>query len=243
MGGLLPPEYFRHVLEMQQTALQHQFIYVEVDTVIVGKARSMIVETALLNNPDVLFWVDSDTLIPPHASALIDQALELGVVSGVYYARRQPYTPQVYIQATEPTLHGMYWPDVELPESGLHRRDAVGHGCIAVRTDIYFRLQEAWDPRVLKAYEALEGVDQDIADMIRNFSPFYEFLDRKGEDLYFCERLRDIGQDIWVNCDVQCLHLTDIPISKEHFKYLVDNNLLKRIGDEAAVVDPTDPGS
>lgn len=243
MGNAVIPEYFRHVMEMQHTALSHTFIYIEVDTEIVGKARTMITETALANNPDVLFWVDSDTLIPPHASVLIEQALELGVVSGVYYSRRQPYTPHVYIKAEEPGLLGMYWPDVSLPETGMWRRDAIGHGCVAVRTDVYHKLREHWNDRIAKASSALAQIDPELADLVEKLSPWYEFLDRKGEDLYFSERLRNIEQDIWVNCDVQCLHMSSIPISKDHFKYLVDKKLIRKVGDGAEMAIPSDPGT
>lgn len=227
-GGAVIPDYYRAILEMQVAWPQHQFIQIEVDMMIVGKARNVLVNTTLPLNAEVLFWVDNDTLIPPNAGILIDQALELGVVSGVYYNRRSPYTPQVYIKATEPEVKNMYWPDVELPDTGMVRRDAVGAGCLAMRADLFTKLQDAWVPRRTAAAEAIRKFDPGIAEIVELLSPWFEFLDRKGEDLYICERLRDIGQDVWVNCDIQCKHLSLIAIEQAHFKFLVDSGMLKK---------------
>ena len=234
-GGSVIPDYYRAVLEMQSAWPQHQFIQIEVDMMIVGKARNVLVATALPLKPEVIFWVDNDTLIPPNAGILIEQAIQLGVVSGVYYNRRNPYTPQIYIKAVEPEYKGKYWPDVDIPDVGMVRRDAVGAGCLVMREDIFAKLEAAWIPRRDAAARAIREFDPGIADIVELLSPWFEFLDRKGEDLYICERLADIGQDVWVNCDVQCKHLSLIPIERAHFRFLLDSGILKKgtpVGEE-----------
>jgi hypothetical protein len=172
-----------------------------------------------------MFFVDNDVMVPPNAGDLIEQAAQLGVVSGVYYNRRPPYTPQVYHLATEPQYYGMYWPELEIREGGLERRDAVGAGCLAIRFDVFSKLKEYWTPR----FEAASHLasEETLHHLICNLSPWFEFLDRKGEDLYFCERLRGIDQDVWINYDVQCEHVTAVPINKAHFKVLLDQGVIK----------------
>ena len=244
IAELISPKYHRAVMEMQNATTQHQFLFVEVDTMIIGKARNMIVQSALPHNPEVLFWIDADTLVPPHAGQLIDQALDLGIVSGIYYNRRPPFTPQVYTAAKEDELFGMYWPDIKVPDSGLHRRDAIGAGCVAIRMDIYHQLEDLWKPRVETAYKLLKEVDRPIAEIVKHLSPWYEFLDRKGEDLYFCERIGELGLDIWINADVQCGHLAETLVTKEYFDYLVENDLVQKMEykDGEMVIPPVPVG-
>jgi hypothetical protein len=189
----------------------------------------------MANNVDVLWFVDNDIGVPPNAGILIDQALQLGVVSGLYFNRRPPFTPQVYRKATEEDYKGMYWPLIEIPDEGLRQEDAVGAGCLAVRIDIFQRLVDHWKPYIEGAKELLAPYPQ-LQDIVGGLSPWFEFLDRKGEDLYFSERLTEIGQEIWVNYDVVCEHYGIQAVGAANFRYLMDNNLLR--------LDPTlSPGT
>jgi hypothetical protein len=208
---------------MQNQFPQHMFIHVEVDTQIVGKARNLLVQASQGEKPDLIWFVDNDTLIPPHAGVLIDQAMDLGVVTGVYFNRRPPYHPQVYKIAEEPEYSGMYWPLIDYPSSGLRKEDAIGAGCVCIRMDIFEKLDVAWNPLREGAAAVLESAGYvQFARIVGRLSPWFEFLDRKGEDLYFSERLRDIGQDIWVNYDIKCIHLTTVGITEEHFQAIRD---------------------
>jgi len=228
-GGLVDPRYYRGITVMQTSCPQHRFIFVEVDTQIIGKARNMLIEMALLQDPkpDVVWFVDNDVLIPPTAGELVDLALNMGVVSGVYYARRPPYTPQIYLAATEPEFVGKYWPEINMPENGIWPKDAVGAGLLCIRTDILVQLQEMWTPRFGACASLLQANGyEDVANIVQGLSPWFEFLDKKGEDLYFCERLKLLGYKVWVNYDIRAQHLTVIPIDRTHFEYLVANNLI-----------------
>jgi hypothetical protein len=140
----------------------------------------------------------------------------LGVVSGVYYNRRPPYHIQAYKAAEEEEYAGMYWPLADYPGGGLDKADAVGAGCLVVRSDVFTTLEEVWVERVEKAADVLTN-DSALSMIVSRLSPWFEFLDRKGEDMYFSERLRDIGQEIWVNYDVKCAHNAVVPIVEDHW--------------------------
>ena len=99
--GLIAPDFYQSVLGMQNQFRQHQFLHVEIGMQIVGKARNDLVKTALGANVDVIWFIDSDVLVPLNSGILIDQALKLGIVSGLYFGRRPPYTPQLYQRAKE----------------------------------------------------------------------------------------------------------------------------------------------
>lgn len=226
-ADLVRPDLYRALLVMQNQFPQHQFIHVEVDTQIVGKARNMLVVAARGVESDLLWFIDNDTLVPPHSGILIEQAMEQGVVSGVYYNRRPPYHPQVYKIAEEPEYEGMYWPVVDYPESGLRQEDAIGAGCFCIRMDIFELLTQRWEPLRERAAEVLRwkrfnGELNEFADIIEKISSWFEFLDRKGEDLYFSERLRAAGIPVWVNYDVKCVHMASVGIVEEHFLALKD---------------------
>lgn len=231
-GRPFNPVWHRYLMTLQGeiAAKGHTITNVEVDMMIVGKARNMTVSQSIALTPpaDVCWLIDDDVLVPPHATVLIDQALQLGVVSGVYYNRYMPYTPQVYKVATEDVYkerYHVYWPLVEdMPQSGLHKVDAVGAGCMVVATPVFQRLSAHFEPRYKEESEKLENPY--LRDIVRRLSPWFEFLNQKGEDIYFCERCSEIGQDVWINADVQCAHIAEVPIDKAQFQHLVDNNML-----------------
>lgn len=225
-AGAVRPDHTRALMEMQLATPQHQFTHIDVDLMIVGKARNMCVEAGLPANLDVMWMIDDDVVVPPHAGVLIDQALALGIVSGVYYSRRLPYTPQLYTKATEPEYAGKYWPWTDEIPTKMFKIDAVGAGCLAVNTQVFYRMRDEITG-MLRSQAEKVSVSW-IADTLRGLSPWFEFLDKKGEDMYFCERAHDCGLDIWVNPEVQCLHIGEIPISKAHFDYLRDSGQLKR---------------
>ena len=256
-AGRVPPDYFRHVLAMQgqPDGLKHKFFHVEIDHAIVGKARNVCVETAraAVQDLDVVWFIDDDVLVPPHAGKIIDECMQLGVVTGLYFNRHNPYTPQIYRQANEKEYAGpniMYWPIMEYPE-GLMVVDACGGGCLAIRADIFTKLEihnAATKQGLDEAHKLLvEWVELRAADspMIANFaakaveslynhrpvmSPFFEFTDAKGEDMYFCEQAKAIGQVVWCDTTIKCGHLSSIPIDETHFKFLKEHNMIRIIG-------------
>ena len=241
-GSRVPPDYYRHVLMMQGAWTQHQFRHAEVDMMIIGKARNMLVEMALTQEDvDVVWFIDDDTLIPPHAGKLIDEAMELGIVSGLYFSRRPPYTPQMYRRALESHLEGMYWPVVEYPETGLMVVDAVGGGCVAIRKDVLIQMKDYFDRRRETIFQNLRedlsnGRHNDLdwaLTYAKNLSPWFEFLDRKGEDMYFCEHAREAGHVIWLDLDVKCGHLGSMPIEEPHFNFLMEQGLVKFVPSDA----------
>ena len=226
-GEKLSPMVNRALLSMQNNYRQHEFLYVEVDTIIIGKARNMMVDTSLAQNVDVLFSIDDDVLVPENAGDLIEQSLALDIVSGIYYNRRMPYTPQIFKLAEEPAYKadGLYWPMLEFPsETDVFEVDAVGAGCMCVRASVYKKLREYWGDIFKTASEQI--THPAAAKLVADFSPWYEFLNKRGEDMYFCERAKEAGYSIWVNPTIQCQHLGQMAVAKEHFDYLKNNNLI-----------------
>jgi len=247
-AGMVNPEYYRRVLAMQGQFVQHVFYHMEVDLQIVGKARNILVESSInMTDAEVFWFIDNDVLIPPEAGVLVEQALEYGVVSGLYFSRRSPYTPQMYRLCRSEEEHGMYEAIFDYPSKGFVKADGVGAGCLAVRRDVFLRLQDHFKGKLDKALkvvsyrvrydrEARESFEW-LVKYSRNLSPWFEFLDRKGEDFYFCERCRDAGQMIWVNVGVKCEHVGQLAINEGHFQYLKENDLYIRLDHEGKPIE------
>lgn len=249
-AGGVRPDFYRALFVMQNAFRQHAFFHMEVDLMIVGKARNVITEGILATQnpqPDVLWYIDDDVKVPEQSGVLIEQAMEYGIVSGLYFNRHQPYTPQMYKLSSYAGEEGMYEPIADYPDEGLMVVDAVGAGCLAVRRDVLTTMKE-------KHLEHLKAAEEAIRYQLRNdgreraefewlmtyahtLSPWFEFLDQKGEDFYFCERARESGFMTMVNPGVKCGHMGEIEIAEAHFKYLKDNNLYFRVAPDGTVRD------
>jgi len=242
---------------MQNETHQHTFIHAEVDMMLVGKARNELVKISNSVKADVMWFIDDDVLISSDAGKLVDEALQLGIVGGLYCNRRPPYTPQAYRRATEPEYAGtnqLYWPILDYPE-GLMVVDALGAGCLAIRADVFRKMEEVQaealeqrsrDMKSLTSilsmlddsprHQALKIV-QNLSNHVRRLSPWFEFLDEKGEDLYFCEQARDAGFAIWWDTTVKCMHLGYTPITEANFKWMHQQGLIRRMGPDGKPLD------
>jgi hypothetical protein len=235
--GGRPSELNRRIGLMQVQFPQHEFSFVEIDLMIIGKARNMLLETAMSGTEAEVFWfIDRDTFPPPHAGVLVDQAMELGIVSGLYFSRRMPYTPQAYLRAMEENAQGMYWPLLEYPSAGLMVVDAVGGGCLCIRRDVLENISQHHQKKTEESLELVRNrlteaeslaAFEYLVEYSKSLSPWFEFLDKKGEDLYFCERARDAGHVIWLNVEVKCSHQGEMEFVEEHFIHLRDSGALQ----------------
>lgn len=72
---------------------------------------------------------------------------------------------------------------------GLQEVDAIGAGCLLIKREVFEKLSRPW----------------------------FEFSDRMGEDMWFCERAREAGYPIVLDADVKARHLSIIDIGEEHF--------------------------
>ena len=244
------PSVTRHLLTMLQqpeVVGKHEFLFSEVDSFVVGKARNMIVESTNLHEADVLLWVDDDILVPAHAHRLIDGALDRGIMSGIYVARNSPYTPQMYKYAEGDKIkeeykdRKVYWPILEWDEENIFEVDAIGFGLCAIRRDVFDTMAKFHAGLFEEASNILyhEGIGDTldhIAEIVRNLSPWFEFLNSKGEDMYWSERAKEADFKLWVDPKVSAGHIGSTPLVLEHFFYLRDNGLIQQEEDGQVVL-------
>jgi len=223
-GATATPEHYRRKAMVQAGMALHTFSYVEIDMHIVSKARSIIVQ-ATPPGADVLWFVDSDVLLPPNAPELLTGLEHSPVVSGVYFSRRHPYLPQVYNRVSAEIDNFSYLPVVSLPQEPFFA-DAVGAGCLLVRRSVFEDLTKEhkewrdtvhkWTKRWLKRRKENSETMAVLRALLLGsaLTPHFEFLDTVGEDFWFCDQLRFfLGIRPWVMPQVMCEHEAIRPVT------------------------------
>jgi len=137
---------------------------------------------------DYLLFLDSDMVMPPD---LIERLLshDKEVVSAMAYQRKYPFKPTILKLVKEPADYAPAKIEEELQEV-----DAVGCACLLIKTDVFKKL----DP------------------------PYFDFSVYKqgqavGEDIKFCQKLKEKGIKIFVDTELECGHITDRVITRYDF--------------------------
>jgi len=227
-GHAASPAHYRARSVVQALNLQHQFLAIEVDLHIVSKARNIILDL-LPQEAEVLWMVDGDVRLPPHAGRLLDFVSdENPVVSGLYFHRRHPHFPQVYYRAVPDRF--AYLPLVQIP-GGPFYADSVGAGCLVIKISALREMAarhaewvatvQEWREQWLagRTYdEVTRAVDRALA-FGSSMTPHFEFLETVGEDFYFCESLRYyLGKRPLVVPEVECIHEGMMEVGRVHFE-------------------------
>jgi len=151
--------------------------------------RDYLVRT-FLSDPQFthLLMLDSDHLHPVDIVERLTRWLAHDakplVISALNYQRKEPFRPAAFF-FDGPALGLMHlstWPQ------GLVKVDAVGASALLVAREVFEKLSEPW----------FEFHYLPVAD-----SPVPRFI---GEDIYFCEKLRQIGIPVYVDTTTTCPH-------------------------------------
>jgi SAM-dependent methyltransferase len=152
----------------------------------IAEARNEIVEFALQQNANYIFWLDDDVIAPP------DSFLKLyrhnkDIINGVYWSKSNPPMPLLF----RGHLEGPYW---DWHYGDLIEIDAAGNGLTLVRTDVYRKMaQETKGPWYSTDYVSFAGYDGPS-------SP------NNTEDLYFYWKAKKLGYQVWADTSVQAYH-------------------------------------
>lgn len=113
-------------------------------------------------------------------------------------AHNEPLVGGLYFGRQPPHLPVAYryvddgqWIPVTNYARGLQVVDAIGFGFMLV------------------AREVLEKMER----------PWFEFSDKMGEDMYFCEQAKKLGYQVLLDGDVVCRHLTTTEVGLEHYEW------------------------
>jgi len=162
-----------------------------IDKYVLGKpiaeARNEIVEFALSQNANYIFWLDDDVIAPPD-SFLKLFSHQKDIINGVYWSKSNPPMPLLF----RGHLNGPYY---DWHVGDLIEIDAAGSGLTLVRTDVYREMsKQLKGPWYSTDYTSFPGVVTDAVPP------------NNTEDLYFYWKAKSIGYRVWADTSVQAFH-------------------------------------
>ena len=155
----------------------------------VDVARNELVELAKQHNARYLLFLDDDTLPPVHTVlrllGLLQKNKKTGeqamVASGIYYTKSIPPMPVILKKDIPAGFEDWEWGDV-------FDVDYIGMGCCLINMQIFNELEKPY----FKFYKGSPNPD--------------EYQGTIGEDVWFCDKVAELGYKIWVDSYVQCEH-------------------------------------
>jgi len=179
--------YFAQSLGMMQFPLVSSSVHKYVLDKPIAEARNEIVEWALSQGSNYIFWLDDDVVAPPDAFLKLYRHNK-DIINGVYWSKSNPPMPLLFRNH----LEGPY---MDWHIGDLIKVDAAGMGLTLIRTDVYRKMaKETKGPWYSTEYFSFPGVEG-------SFSP-----PNNTEDLYFYWKARELGYDIYADTSVQAGH-------------------------------------
>lgn len=163
-------------------------------------------------SPDISIWLDVDHEIP-HDTLVRLIKPDKPIVSGIYYLKTHPYQPIVFRRGDycEDTNFYLVDPIVDYPDRQMFKADAVGMGCVRIDKEVFDALEPPYfeyRPHSKHELHASE-LDFKIRHHIRD----------NTEELAFWEQVKEKGFEIWVDPELQLIHLGSKKVSKQDYNY------------------------
>ena len=158
------------------------FDYKIIGGTLVYIARNRLARRAIDEGFTHVLWLDSDMTFKPD---IVDDLLFCGkdMVCGAFVSRRPQYGPCVYSSIDDPANM------IPVKNFGTEpfRVDGCGFATVLTSTAL---LKEVWD----------------------KFGPCFRPTDKYGEDTAFCDRVKQLGREIWCEPTVRPGHIAHIPV-------------------------------
>lgn len=166
----------------------------------IADARNEIVQFALDQDANYIYWLDDD-VIAPGDSFLKLWRHQKDIINGVYWSKSNPPMPLIF----RGHLDGPYW---NWHIGDLIEIDAAGNGLTLVKTDVYRKIEkEIGGPWYSTDYGSFGGQTSNSA--LNN-----------TEDLYFYWKAKKAGYKIWCDTNVQAHHYDKV----NHVMYSIPPN-------------------
>lgn len=145
-------------------------------------ARNRLALRAIRDEYTHVLWLDSDMTF---SDSIVEDLLFCGkdMVCGAFVSRRPPYGPCVYTDITDPANMK------KVENFGTEPFRVDGCGFAAVLTSV----------SLLDAVQA-------------NFGTCFRPTEQYGEDLAFCDRVKQLGREIWCDPTVRPGHIAHVPV-------------------------------
>lgn len=156
-----------------------------------ANARNSLVQQAQFEGCRQLFMMDTDQIYPPDTlTKLMSHKKD---VCGVRVHRRYPPFDPIFLRKDK---EKGYWriSDEEMFSGNLVEVDATGTGALLFNMEIFDKIEDPW------------------------FKFTIDSTGRTGEDIYFCEKAKDAGFQIFVDTSIEVEHLATIAVNKSMYQ-------------------------
>ena len=145
-------------------------------------ARNRLAHRAITDGYTHVLWLDSDMVF---GDSIVEDLLFCGkdMVCGAFVSRRPPYGPCVYTDISDPGK----MKQVEHFGTEPFRVDGCGFATVLTSVDL---LKAVWN----------------------KFDTCFRPTEKYGEDLAFCDRVKQIGREIWCEPTVRPGHIAQVPV-------------------------------
>lgn len=182
IGKDVHPEFLKSLFaRFNRWIKKYDFIILIDSAIPIDLSRNNIVELAKKDNCDYLFFIDSDVIIEDgYLERLLSH--DKDVITCVYNQKIFPYYPL----PRERVANDIYMP-IEPDGQDTIEIDGNGMGCTLIKMDIFDKIPYPW------------------------FEFKYVNIGTKhlqtSEDLYFCQKLQNIGIKIYCDPTIKCKHI------------------------------------
>jgi len=161
-------------------------------------ARNEIAKTALEQEADFVFFMDTDMTfpvgcLPQMLNTRFSLENDLTVMGGVYCRQAGEHNWHVYEWIKEDDG----WRSMAFPlYSGLKKVDAIGTGCMLIDMGVFRELKYPWFEYRYRDHET-------------------RGWERMSEDMVFCKKCMDAGIRMFAHSDIVCGHIYSVVIKPE----------------------------
>ena len=172
-----------------RTGQQFPLVSSAIDKIVLNKpiaeARNEIVQFALDQGANYIYWLDDDVIAPGDAFLKMFMQ-QKDIINGVYWSKSNPPMPLMFRNH----LEGPY---LDWHVGDLLEVDAAGNGLTLVKTDVYRKISETiGGPWYSTDYTSFPGATKSGPN--------------NTEDLYFYWKARKAGYKVWVDTSIQAFH-------------------------------------
>lgn len=161
------------------------------------EARNRLVEKAIAEKAEYIFFVDDDTAPPSDAIHQLTQFLDTSppdvmVCGGIYTTKTDLHEPLVF----QDYGSGPFW---KWKLGDVFECWGIATGCMMIRTEVFKKLEKPW----FRDIDSLDEVGSDVHVFGGESAPDQFHM---TDDLYFCQKVRNAGFKIAAHGGVLPVH-------------------------------------
>lgn len=185
------------------------------------KNRNVLIDEALQGGFDYVLWLDADMVYP--ADILVKYFENpFNIIGCVYFKRKYPYHPVVYVDGTNPIKPYKMVDPTSLIADKVYEVDGLGFGGVCVKTEVYKKM----------------GNDKYMNYGLNYHLP-YEIEGQLTHDLEWCKKAKQYGYKIYLHNGVYAGHITEKIITVDDYIKAREEELKEKQQQSVTILIPT----